>query len=184
VVAEEGRIVSDEGVENLKDSLVALLVLSFYSGLQDVDHARNEALHELQSLRILIGLDNHEDSANRTNDVDAHLLAVRILDAALEELKKLVCVVAEVCRVVFEDGIENVRTDLASNDVVIGVELDELLEEVVALAKVHVGTDDGGNEASKRVADGGSGLLQGTINEMVPGKSALVLGDFLPVLDD
>lgn len=46
-----------------------------------------------------------------------------------------------------------------SNDVVIGVELDELFEEVVVFVKVYVGIDDGGNEVSKRVVDGGSGFF-------------------------
>lgn len=32
VVVEEGRIVSDEGVENFKDSFVVFFVFSFYSG--------------------------------------------------------------------------------------------------------------------------------------------------------
>lgn len=59
-------------------------------------------------MRIFIGFDNYEDSVNCMNDVDVYFFVVRIFDVVLEELKKLVCVVVEVCWVVFEDGIENV----------------------------------------------------------------------------
>lgn len=40
VGTEQSRVVGDEGVEDLKDDLVALLVLSLDGGLEDVDHGR------------------------------------------------------------------------------------------------------------------------------------------------
>jgi hypothetical protein len=106
VEGKEGRVVGDEGVENLKDDLVALLVLALDSSLEDVNQAGNEALHGLEGHGVLLRLDNHEDGTNSADDVDANLLALRVLNAGLEELEKLVCVVGEVGRVLLKDGVE------------------------------------------------------------------------------
>ena len=129
VDGEERGVVGDEGVEDLEDDLVTLLILGLDGSLEDVNQARNEALHSLEGLGILLGLDDHEDGTNSADDVDADLLALRVLNAGLEELKELVGVVAEVGRVLLEHGVEEERTDLASNDIVVVVEGEKLSEE-------------------------------------------------------
>jgi hypothetical protein len=106
VESKEGRVVGDEGVEDLENDLVALLVLGLNGSLEDVNEAGNETLHGLESHLVLLGLDDHEDSTNSADDVDANLLALRVLNTGLEELEKIVCVVGEVCGILLEDGVE------------------------------------------------------------------------------
>lgn len=184
VDGEERGVVGDEGVEDFEDDLVALLILGLDGSLEDVNQARNEALHGLEGLGILLGLDDHEDGTNSADDVDADLLALRVLNAGLEELKELVGVVAEVGRVLLEHGVEEERTDLASNDIVVVVEGQKLSEEVLTLAILHVGADDAGDETGERVADTSRLLLEGALEKVVAGKLSLVLSSLLPVLGD
>lgn len=181
VVAKERRVVSDVAVEDFENDLVALLVLSLNGGLEDVDHAGDERLHGLDSLGVAVGLNDQEDGTNGADDVDANLLAIRVLDAALEQLEKLVGVVAEVGWVVLKDGVENVGANLTSNNIVAGVELDKLLEEIITLAELHVSTNNGRDQASDGVADRRSGLFEGALNEMVASKRTLVLRNLLPM---
>lgn len=106
VQVEKSRVVGDERVEDVKDGTVALLVSSLDCGLENVDQAGDESLHELESLRVLLGINKHEDGTNSTNNVHADLLAV-VVDASLEQLQQLISVVAEVGRIVLEHGIQD-----------------------------------------------------------------------------
>lgn len=85
VKGEEGRVVGNEGVEDVKDGAVALLIASLDGSLEDVDQAGDEALHDLEGIGVLLGVDEHEDGANGANNVHADLLAL-IVDARLEQL--------------------------------------------------------------------------------------------------
>ncbi|KAH6609915.1 hypothetical protein Trco_003261 [Trichoderma cornu-damae] len=165
VNGEEGRVVGDEGVEDIKDGAVALFVASLHGGLENADHAGDESLHDLEGLGVLLGVNEHEDGADGPNDVHADLLAV-VVDAGLEQLQELVGVVAEVRRVVLEHGVEDKGADLARNDVVAGVEGHELLQEVLAITLLHVLAHDAGNQARQGVAVGGRRLLQRALEKM------------------
>ncbi|CAF3613877.1 unnamed protein product [Fusarium graminearum] len=157
VESKEGRVVGDERVEDLEDDLVALLILGLDSSLEDVNQARNEALHGLEGHFVLLRLDDHEDSTNSADNVDANLLALRVLNAGLEELEEIVCVVGK---------------------------REDVLEEVLTLTVLHISADNAGDETGERVADTSGGLLEDTLQKVVAGKLSLVLGGLLPELGD
>lgn len=181
VEVEKSRVVGDEGVEDVKDSAVALLVASLDGGLENVDQAGDESLHDGEGLGVLLGINEHEDGTNSTNNVHAHLLAV-VVDASLEELQQLIGVVAEVGGIVLEHGIQDERANLAVDDVVAGVEGQQLGQEVLAIALLHVLANDAGDQTRQRVAVGSGRLLQSALQQVGADKRLLVLGSLLPEL--
>jgi hypothetical protein len=85
-------------------------------------------------------------------------------------------VIAKVGRVVLQHGVEDIGGNLASYDIVAVVEGEELAQEVVSLALLHINADDAGNETGQRVADSGGALLESSIEEVLASKLALVPG--------
>ncbi|KAK1246368.1 LOW QUALITY PROTEIN: hypothetical protein MKX08_000170 [Trichoderma sp. CBMAI-0020] len=181
VEVEKRRVVGDEGVEDVEDGAVALLVASLDGGLEDVDQAGDESLHDGEGLGVLLGVNEHENGANSTHNVHAHLLAF-VVDASLEELQQLIGVVAEVGGIVLEHGIQDERADFAVDDVVAGVEGQQLGQEVLAVALLHVLANDAGNQTRQRVAVGRGRLLQSALQQVGADKRLLILGGLLPEL--
>ncbi|KAK1246113.1 hypothetical protein MKX07_005182 [Trichoderma sp. CBMAI-0711] len=183
VEGQKGRVIGNEGVEHVKNGAVALLVASLNGSLKDVDQAGDKALHGLEGLGVLLGVDEHENGTNGADNVHADLLAV-VVDARLEQLEELIGVVAEVRRVVLEHGIEDERANLTVHNVVAGVEGQQLLQEVLAIARLHVLANDASNQARQRVAVGSGRLLQGALEQVRAHKRLLVLGGGAPELGD
>jgi hypothetical protein len=133
-------------------------------------------------LRVLLGLDDHEDGTDSTNNVDADILAVGVLDAALEQLEELVGVVTEVEGIFLEDGVKKERANLTSNDIVAVVEREKLLQEVLTLAILGVDTNNASDETGQGVTDRGLRLLEGSLEQVVSSKLALIRGSIGPEL--
>ncbi|CAH0048414.1 unnamed protein product [Clonostachys solani] len=104
VLAQQVGVVSNEGLEYLEDSVVALTVLILNSSLEDVDEARQEALEKLCCLRVLLWLNQRGDDTNRANNVDTNILALGVLQTGAAQLEQIVDVVEEVHWVVLEHG--------------------------------------------------------------------------------
>lgn len=92
--------------------------------------------------------------------------------------------VAEVGGLILQHGIENEGADLTVDDIIAGVERQELLQEVLAIASLHILAHDASNQARQRVAVGSGCLLQSTLEKMGADERLLVLGSGRPELGD
>jgi len=180
--SQEAGVTGEVRVKDIKDGLIALLILSLNSSLEDADQVGDEALNGLEGLRVLLGLNVHEDGTNGLDNVDADLLAVRVLDAGLEQLKKLVGVFFEMLGVLLQHGEENEGADFSVQDIVAVVEGQDLLHEVFTLAILHVNTNETSDEAGKSMARSRRALLQSAFQQVRASQRLLVLSSLFPVL--
>ncbi|CAG9988556.1 unnamed protein product [Clonostachys byssicola] len=170
VLTQQVGVVSNEGLEYLEDSVVALAVLILNSSLEDVDEARQEALEKLCCLRVLLWLNERGNDTNRANNVDTNVLALGVLQTRAAQLEQIVDVVEEVHWVVLEHGVKQSK---------------KLLQKLLALLVLDVHSNNTSNQAAGRVAQVVCGLLQKPIEKVCASKLALVLGSFLaPILGD
>ncbi|GJC98865.1 hypothetical protein ColKHC_07691 [Colletotrichum higginsianum] len=181
VGGEEGRVVAQEGLEDLKHVSVVVIVALGDGVLEDLNHGLDELLDELHAIGVLLRVDDHQKSADGLDGSQADLSAGRVDDGLLDEAKKLSGLLGEVGGVVVEESIEDVGANLAVGDVVGGVQGQEVTNEVLTLAILKVEADGAGQKARLGAARGSRLVVQDAVQDVLLGQLSLVGGKLRPV---
>ncbi|GKT59946.1 hypothetical protein ColTof4_00089 [Colletotrichum tofieldiae] len=181
VGSKEGGVVGQERLEDLEDVSVLVIVALRDGVLEDLDHGLDELLNEVQALGVLLGVDEHQQSADGLDGAQADVCASRVDDGLLDEAEKLLGLLGEVGGVVLEESEENVGANLAVSDVVGGVQGQKSTNKVLALAILKVEADGASQKARLGVARRSRLVVQNALQNVLLGKLPLVGGQLRPV---
>ncbi|GKT44783.1 uncharacterized protein ColSpa_04964 [Colletotrichum spaethianum] len=175
-------ILLDLGVDGeVNHEVDKVLKVGSKEGGVDLDHGLDKLLNEVQALGVLLGVDEHQQSADGLDGAQADIGAGRVDDGLLDEAEKLLGLLGEVGGVVLEESEQDVGANLAVSDVVGGVQGQDSTNKVLALAILEVEADGASQKARLGVARRSRLIVQNALQNVLLGKLTLVSGQLGPV---
>jgi hypothetical protein len=162
-VAEVGRgdsrVDNKEHLENLESGVGLFLVSILSNLLENSNHSGNELLHSVDSLGVLIGVENLGELSERKKGVQADLNGLGVADSLGEERKE---VLPSICNLVLKSlqkSEEDVSRDFTVLDLLGGSSLGKGSGELLPETSGKLNLCDSGDNTSRRVTDIGDGVL-------------------------
>ena len=184
VHGHQGRVTTQEGLEDLEALHDAVLVTLIDGLLQNSDHGGQDLLESLDGSHVLLRVEVHAELAQREEGVDTDLFALGVADGLAEQIEQVLVLLLQTLAERLQNREENVdgNTTLVLVSAVAGLE--QQVGQFGPLAIVQVDLGDGRDHTSDGVTDKVGRLAHGSTEQLLADLRLLTGLDGNPVLVD